>query len=125
MSRLRNTQRPATAFARVEQIGCSLPNVEAVTRYDGARVLLTRGVFTAGLARHASVEPDTLIVKADVEDRDGYIDEAPDIYYVTDYYRPYPLVLVRLSRIPADALRDLLSLARQHVLAHARRSQRA
>jgi hypothetical protein len=125
MRRARKSQRHARAFALVEHIGSSLPNVEAVTRYDGARVLVTNGVFTAGLARHVSVEPNTLVVRADIEDRDRYIDEAPDIYYVTDYYRPYPLVLVRLSRIPADALRDLLSLARQHVLTHSPRSRRA
>jgi hypothetical protein len=29
--------------------------------------------------------------------------------YLTDYYRRYPLVLVRLSTIDRDALRDVLS----------------
>ncbi len=32
-------------------------------------------------------------------------------YYLTDYYRKYPLVLVRLSHIDRDALRDVLSVS--------------
>jgi len=35
----------------------------------------------------------------------------PDTYYLTDYYRKYPLVLVRLSQIRKEALRDLLSVS--------------
>jgi hypothetical protein len=41
-------------------------------------------------------------------EREWLIAEAPETYYVTDYYRRYPLVLVRLSRIDGDALRDVL-----------------
>ena len=32
----------------------------------------------------------------------------PDVYYITDHYLNYPWVLVRLSRVHPDALRDLL-----------------
>ena len=39
------------------------------------------------------------------------LEDAPETYYVTDYYEKYPLVLVRLSRIDRDALRDLLSVS--------------
>jgi hypothetical protein len=53
------------------------------------------------------------------------IEDAPESYYVTDYYRPYPLVLVRLSRISADALRDLLSASRRMALAKSRRRQKS
>jgi hypothetical protein len=65
----------------------------------------------ASLATHPSAEPDTLVVRADCEDREWLIEDAPDTYYLTDYYRRYPLVLVRLSRINLDALRDVLSVS--------------
>jgi hypothetical protein len=74
-------------------------------------VLKIDGIFMAGLATHPSAEPDKLIVRADLEDRERLIEDAPETYYVTDYYRKYPLVLVRLSRITPDALRDLLSVS--------------
>jgi hypothetical protein len=63
----------------------------------------------AGLASHRSAEPGTLVVRIGIEEREWLLEDAPDTYYVTDYYRPYPLVLVRLSRVDRDALHDLLS----------------
>jgi hypothetical protein len=86
-----------------------LPNVEVTTRYDGAPVLKAHGVFMAGLAMHASAEPDTLVVRAEFEEREGLLQDAPDTYYVTDYYRPYPVVLVRLSLLNREVLRELLT----------------
>ena len=74
----------------------------------------------AGLAMHPSAEPDTLVVRADVEDRVALLEDAPETYYLTDYYRPHPVVLVRMSRIDRDALRDLLSMSRRLTLAKRR-----
>jgi len=63
----------------------------------------------AGLATHHSAEPNTLVVRVTFEERELLIEDAPETYYVTEYYRAYPLVLVRLSRVNRDALSDLLS----------------
>ncbi len=104
------TTRP-NPFAIVKRVGLALPRVEVSTRYDGSPVLKLGGCFMAGLARHPSAEPDTLVVRSEFEDRDLLLEDAPETYYLTDYYRPYPLVLVRLSRIDRDALRDLLSVS--------------
>jgi hypothetical protein len=82
-----------------------LPNVEAATKYDGSPVLKVGGRFMAGLATHPSAEPDTLVVRHGLEEREWLLEEAPETYYLTDYYRRYPLVLVRLSRIEPEALR--------------------
>lgn len=65
----------------------------------------------AALATHRSVEPGTLVVRSNFEDRELLIEDAPEIYYVTDYYRGNPVVLARLSRMDRDALRDLLSVS--------------
>ena len=65
----------------------------------------------AGLATHASAEPGTLVVRVGVEERESLIEDAPETYYLTDYFRPHPVVLVRLARIDRDALRDLLSMS--------------
>jgi len=89
-------------------------------KYDGSPVLKVRGIFVAGLATHPSAEPETLVVRADMEDREWLIADAPDTYYLTDYYRKYPLILVRLQRIDRSALRDLLSVSRGLALAKAR-----
>jgi hypothetical protein len=97
------------AFDVVKELGCRLPNVEVTTRYDGAPVLKARGVFMAGLAMHPSAEPDTLVVRAEFEEREGLLEDAPGTYYVTDYYRRYPVVLVRLSLLNRDVLGEVLA----------------
>jgi hypothetical protein len=97
------------AFDIVKELGCSLPNVEVTTRYDGSPVLKVNGVFLAGMAIHASAEADTLVVRAEFEEREGFLADAPETYYVTDYYRRYPLVLVRLSLLEREELRELLA----------------
>jgi hypothetical protein len=101
----------ADAFEMVRAVGLTLPDVEATTRYDGSPVLKVGGIFMAGLATHPSAEPGTLVVRHGLEERERLIEDAPETYYLTDYYRPYPLILTRLSRIEPDALRDLLSVS--------------
>ena len=108
------------AFERVRSVGLGLSGVQAATKYDGSPVLRVGGVFMAGLATHRSAEPGTLVVRATFADRDAFLADAPETYYVTDYYRPHPVVLVRLSRIDRDALRDLLSVSLRLSLAKAR-----
>lgn len=98
-------------FEAVKRAGLALPDVEVATRYDGARVLKLGGAFMAGLATHPSAEPASLVVRADLDDRESFLEEAPDIYYLTDYYRRYPLVLVRLALIDSVSLRDVLSMS--------------
>ena len=112
------------AFGIVRELGLAWPDVEAGTKYDGSPVLKCCGCFMAGVAMHASAEPDTLVVRVDLEDRQWLLDEAADTYYVTPYYEPHPVVLVRLPRIDRDALRDLLAMARRATLQKAGRAQR-
>jgi hypothetical protein len=121
MKRRRAKQAPADTFETVRMVGLTLPGVEATTKYDGSPVLKVGGSFMAGLATHPSAEPDTLVVRAGYEERDWLIEDAPETYYLTDYYRSYPLVLVRLARIDRDALHDLLSVSWRLTLAKTRK----
>jgi hypothetical protein len=114
----------ARAFKLVAAAGLTLPDVEAATRYDGSPVLRIHGVFLAGLATHPSADPNTLVVRSEIEDRELLLSDAPDTYYVTDYYRRYPIVLVRLASIGRDALRDLLSVSYRLAAAKTRRGPR-
>ena len=104
----------------VRAVGLTLPDVEAATKYDGSPVLKLRGSFMAGLATHRSAEPETLVVRIDLEEREQLLQDAPEAYYLTDYYRRHPVVLVRLSRIDHDALHDLLSVSWRLTLPKAR-----
>jgi hypothetical protein len=101
-------------FANVRRLGMSLPDVEEGTTY-GSPALKVRGKLLTCIPINRSVEPDSLAVSIDFEKRSVLTAAAPDIYYLTDHYRDYPIVLVRLSRISLDELRNLLELAWQFV----------
>ena len=108
-------------FATVRQIGLRMPDVEASIKYDGSEVLKAGGSFMAGIATDESAEADSLVVRCEVDDRELLLEDAPETYYVTDYYAKYPLVLVRLSEVTEDALSDLLSVSRKMALEKSRR----
>ena len=98
------------AFDVVKAVGLTLPDVEA-TITAGSPRLKRAGAFMAGLATHPSAEPGTLVIRYDEQERQWLLADAPETYYLTDYYRRWPLILVRLSQITPDALRDLLTVS--------------
>ena len=81
------TRASTTAFDIVKSVGLTFPEVEATTNWAGAPVLKVRGCFVAGLAVHRSVEDGTLVVRRALDDRERLLEDAPDTYYVADYYR--------------------------------------
>ena len=103
-------------FDLVCKIGVSLPDVEAATTW-GAPALKVRGRMFVCMATHKSAEPDTLVVKMDIAQRDALIEEEPATYYLKEHYVGYPCVLVRLSRVRPDALEDLVRTAHRFVQA--------
>jgi hypothetical protein len=97
-------------FDFVRKIVLALPNAkESSGRGTGS--LKVRGKLLTCPAIHRSAEPHSLLVKIGFDERAKLIAADPDVYYVTDHYVSYPSVLVRLSRIRPDALRDLLGIA--------------
>ena len=101
-------------FDTVRKIGLTLPGVEESTAY-GSPALKVRGQLMACLPSHRSAEPGSLVVRVDFSDRAELLAAAPDVYYVTDHYIGYTSVLVRLSRVTPDVLRDLLGMAHKFV----------
>lgn len=113
MPRTSKLQSRHDIFESVRSVGLRLPHVEAATKYDGSPLLKLGGCFMAGLATHRSAEPGTLVVRADFEDRDRLLADAPDTYYVTPHYERHPVILVRLHQLDWDALHDLLTVSWQ------------
>jgi hypothetical protein len=101
-------------FAAVEAIGRSLPGTDVTTAW-GQPALKVRGKMFACLASHKSAEPNSLAVMMPIPDRDALIEDDPETYYVKPHYVSYPCVLVRLTRVHPDALRDLVAGAHRFV----------
>ena len=94
-------------FNDVRKIGATLDGVEVGTAYDSPCLRVNRTMI-ACIAINKQAEPNSLMIRMPVDQRDALIAEAPDVYYLKPHYEPYPCVLVRLSKVHRDALRDLL-----------------
>jgi hypothetical protein len=102
--------KKAIDFDVVRELALELPDVEESTIH-GAPSLKVRGKLLACPALHRSTEPNTLAVRLDAGQRARLIAAAPSIYYVTEHYVKHPTVLVRLSRMDRNSLRELLDMA--------------
>jgi hypothetical protein len=112
--RLQSTIVKSIDFGRVRQAAAALTDVEETTSW-GAPALKVRGKMFVCQAINKEAEPNTLVVRMDIAQRDALIEEDPAVYYLKDHYVDYPCVLVRLSRVHPDALRDLVQTAYRFV----------
>ena len=110
--------RSTIDFDSVRKIGLALPGVEESTAY-GFPALKVHGKLLACMPANRSAEPGSIVVRVDFDDRAELLAAAPDVYYVTDHYANYNAVLVRLSHVNPDVLRDLLGMAHKFVTAAA------
>jgi hypothetical protein len=107
-------------FDAVRKIASMLPDIHEGTG-RGATSLKLRGKLLACPAVHKSAEPNSLVLMVGFDQRKEFLESDPDVFYVTDHYLRYPSVLVRLSRIRRDALRDFLGLAWRFISEQTRR----
>ena len=94
-------------FNDVRKIGATLDGVDVGTAYDSPCLRVNKTMI-ACIAINKQAEPNSLMIRMPVDQRDALIAEAPDVYYLKPHYENYPCVLVRLAKVHRDALRDLL-----------------
>jgi hypothetical protein len=111
---LQPTGRKSINFDTVREIGRVLPGVQDSSAY-GRVALKVHGKLLACEATNRSAEPGSLVLRVGSEDRAQLLAEAPDVYYLPEHYVAYSAVLVRLSRVDREVLRDLLGMAYKFV----------
>jgi hypothetical protein len=109
-------------FDTVRKIGLALADLEESTAH-GSPALKVGGELLACIAINKSAEPDSLMVRIDFDQRAALLEEAPETYYVTGHYVNGPAVLVRLSQIGKDELRDLLNAAWRFVTSQKKKTK--
>ncbi len=92
------------AFEPVRRAATGLPEVEESTSY-GTPALKVRGKFLTRLKE----DGETIVLRVDFDSRDAMMRVQPDVFYITDHYRDYPAVLVRLKAVSRAQLRELLA----------------
>ena len=91
------------AFETVCEIARTLPGAEESTSY-GTPAFKVRGKLFARFHQ----DGESLVVSVDFDEREEMMSADPEKFYITDHYRNYPWILVRLSKVRPDELRDLL-----------------
>jgi hypothetical protein len=119
-SRLEEMPGGNVSFEAVRRVVLAFPDVEEGTIH-GAPAFRVRGKLLACGAIHKSAEPDTLAVRIPFDSRAELMESDPDSYYLTGHYVKHPVVLVRLSRIHVEGLRELLGASWQFVSAKRRK----
>ena len=92
------------AFEPVRRAAAGLPGVAEGISY-GTPSLNIRGKFFTRLKE----DGESLVLRVDFDSRDAMLKAQPEAFYITDHYRDYPAVLVRLSAVRAKQLRELLA----------------
>lgn len=90
-------------FDEVRAVGLALPGVEDSTSY-GTPALKVRGKFLTRLKE----DGQSLVVKVGFDEREMLMEAEPATFYITDHYRAYPAMLVRLASVEPGTLRRLL-----------------
>ena len=101
-------------FDELRRMMLSFPGVEEGPSY-GTPGFKLRGRFLARLADRRRKDPrglgpdDVLVLKGVDEDEKAFLmGTQPETYFITDHYRGYPAVLIRLARIEAADLEALI-----------------
>ena len=99
-------------YAELTDILLKWPLVEASTSY-GTPSFKVKGKLLTRLKE----DGDSLLIKGVEPDERAMLCEAfPDLYYFTDHYRDYPMVLIRLSRADAETVSTMLDRTYQTLL---------
>lgn len=94
----------------VRAIALELPDVEEGTSY-GTAALKTGGKMFIRLKE----DGETVVLRTDSIERDHLMRTKPKIFHITDHYRDYPWVLVRLNAVPRSLMKELVESAYKRV----------
>jgi hypothetical protein len=99
--------KDSAPYQRYLKIVLRLPETEESSAYG------TPGVKVKGkiLSRLRTEAEGALAIHCDFIDREMLLQADPDAFFITDHYKNYPMILIRLEKIRADALREIAERA--------------
>ncbi|QVL31066.1 MmcQ/YjbR family DNA-binding protein [Telmatocola sphagniphila] len=103
MARSRKKSNSILTWSDVQELVTGLPEIEEGTSY-GTPAFKVKGKLFVRLHQ----DLDCLVVKIDPEEREMQMTAQPGIFFITDHYRDYPWMLVKLAGVHREDLKDLL-----------------
>jgi hypothetical protein len=93
-------------FDTVRELALALPGVEEATSYRTTAFKVKGKLF----ARFHQ-DGESLVIKVEYATREVLMGANPETFYITDHYRCWPYMLIRVSRVKRDELKGLLEEA--------------
>ena len=90
-------------FDEVRQLALAWPGVEDGSSY-GTPALKVRGKLLCRLKE----DGETLVVRVSFDEREMLMEAEPETFFITDHYKPWPSMLVRLNSVAPGTLSRLL-----------------
>jgi len=106
----RKASATGVSFDTVREIAQTLAGAEESTSYRTPAFKVKGKLFAR---QHQDGE--SLVIPVDFDAREEMMNTAPEKFYITDHYLNYPYVLVHMSKVSPDELRDVLTGAWRRV----------
>lgn len=98
-----SSRAKGVTFDEVSKLALELPGVARSVSWGTAALKVDGKLFV-----RLKEDGETIVLKMDIVSRDLVIKAQPKIFYITDHYRDWPYVLVRMAEVRANQLRELL-----------------
>lgn len=92
----------------VRRIALALPKADERPCYGTPGFYVRKKIFARLLE-----DGDSVVLKIDYDRRDVLMKSDPQTFFITEHYRNYPMMIVRLSAVDEAELRELLEGAWQ------------
>ena len=99
----------SVTFDDVRKIALAIPGVEESTSYGTPAFKWKKKLLI-----RLKEDGETIVAIVGFDNRDMLMEIDPQTFFITDHYRGYPDVLVRLKRITKAKLRDVVQMTLAH-----------
>jgi hypothetical protein len=90
--------------AQFRKIALSFPESHEKESYGNQAIFVVKKFFT----RYRKNDDSLVFIVDSMETRDMMLELDPKTYFITEHYKDYPSVLVRMERISTDELQTML-----------------
>lgn len=94
----------AVSEAQFKKIALSFPEAHEKSSYGNPAIFVAKKFFT----RLRKEDDSVVLIVGSIDEREMMIESDPKTFHITEHYRDYPSVLVRIGRINEKVLRAML-----------------
>ena len=90
--------------AQFKKIALAFPEAHEKTSYGNPAIFVAKKFF----ARYRKEDKSIVWIVGSMDERDHLLEIDPKTYFITEHYKDYPSVLVRVARLNATILKKML-----------------